>query len=247
MQTLLRGKNVVVLDLETRRSAEDCRFCFDPEAIHQPLADGQLCRKDATSVDGSTFAAIGWNNKVLLGLSIGCYFDYKDMLYHWFDATKLYDTVVQFVIRKPLLVSFNGIQFDFSLMQALLRQDNWEPPGFLCVSLTVRQQLCDEFKALCATSYDILAEIWHLDPVNRFGKGLNSLDAIRKANGLPAKTLDGITAPRLWAQGRYAEVLNYCQGDVQVTQQLFEWACAGQSFLRGNGVPITLPVPQLPS
>lgn len=242
MPILMKGHNIVVLDLETRRSADDCNICGLTQSEHSagPPGESLYCPRD-----GDRFSAIGWNNKALLGLSIGCYFDYKDMLYHWFDAATLYDTVVQFVTRKPLLVSFNGIQFDFSLMRALLRQDAWEATGYIPVSLNVRQQLCDEFKALCATSYDILAEIWRLDPAGRFVKELNSLDAIRKANGMPAKTMDGATAPRLWAEGRYAEVLNYCQGDVQAKKQLFEWACSGRSFLRGNGLPITLPLPQI--
>ena len=103
-------------------------------------------------------------------------------------------------------------------------------------------ELCDTFKIHCAQSYDLLDQIWHQDPEDRFQKD-NSLDAISQASGLGAKLSHGAQAPRDWRAGHYAQVLNYCQDDVLKTKALFEMVCAGQPILRGNGLPITLPIP----
>jgi Predicted 3'-5' exonuclease related to the exonuclease domain of PolB len=231
----LRGTNIMVVDLETERSAEDCRHCGHPEAWHHTM-DQPSC---------GAFAAIGWERKVELGLSIGCFFDYRDMQCHWFDRQTLAGLMLAWVVRQPLLVSFNGIAFDFSLMRGLLRREAETAED--TVSATHLVGYCDRFKTLCATSYDILDAIWQVDPARKFERGLNSLDAISKANGLGAKALDGATAPRLWAQKRYADVLNYCAADVDKTRRLFEHIVETGTILRGDGTPIHLPRPVLPS
>jgi hypothetical protein len=234
---MLPGKNCLVLDLETAHSADDCQYCGQEASDHLSLSGGGHCGHLLTTVPGSTFARIGWDNTRALGLSVGCYFDYQDMAVHWFDGPTLEATVASFVERQPLLVSFNGIQLDFRLMRALLREG--EDP--------LRMALCDTFKVLCAASYDILAEIWKADPARKFERGLNSLGAISEANGYGAKAMDGVQAPRLWRAGRYAEVLNYCAGDVDKTRRLFEQILTTGTLLRGDGEPITLPLPpQMP-
>jgi len=103
--------------------------------------------------------------------------------------------------------------------------------------------LCDAFKALCATSYDILAEIWAASPDTKSIKGLNSLDAIAQANGYGGKTGHGAQAPYDWAAGRWADVLNYCSNDVYLTQQLFEQIADGFPIQRSNGSSLMLRTP----
>jgi hypothetical protein len=105
--------------------------------------------------------------------------------------------------------------------------------------------LCDAFKALAAISYDILAEIWRVDPKRKFERGLNSLDAIAQANGLGAKLSNGAQAPRDWAAGRHADVVNYCADDIYKTMALFETICTTGQILRGDGKAIQLPIPAL--
>lgn len=252
----LTGQPICIIDLETARSADDCRHCGKDGMEH--YADG-ACEDwtgDRPPDTVHQFAPLGWNNTLALGLSIGCWFDYRDSRPHWFDEHTLEATMRHFVDTQPLLVSFNGIGFDFVLMWGLLRQHademleenipdmSDEPPGS-ALARTKRQstalvELCDAFKALCATSYDILAEIWRVDPDRKFGRSLNSLNALSQANGYGTKEMDGATAPRLWAQGRYAEVLNYCQGDVIKTRQLFEQIVDTGVILRGDRQPILL-------
>ena len=248
----------VVLALDMLHSADDCRHCGKPKDGHTvPFA---YCIGLGGSPDDigepERFTPIGWNNKTALGLSIGCYWDYGDQRCHFFDIHNLEETMQGFVETQPLLVSFNGRSFDFPLMRGLLRlraedmldediQDcTDEPPGSALAS-TKRQSagliaLCDSFKIQCSSSYDLLAEIWQVDPSRRFEHGLNSLDAISRANGLGGKLSHGAEAPRRWARGEYAHVLNYCQDDVLKTKALFEMVCAGHTILRGDDQPIML-------
>ena len=255
MITALEGQNVVVLDLETAKSAEDCRHCGQSEATHHQSVWADACPDQGMTATPLLYTKIGWEDKQALGLSIGCYFDYTDDLYHWFDSYTLEATIRLFVLRQSLLVSFNGIGFDFPLMRNLLRQEaavNQFPKlegigraNAEYIYAGELQALCDQFKALCTTSYDLLHEIWQVDPVRKFERGLNSLGAISVANGFGAKKMDGAKAPQLWRQGRHAEVLNYNMSDVLKTKQLFEQIVTKGQILRGDGLPILLPLPHV--
>lgn len=231
--------NVICLDLETARSADDCFYCGKEEATHIPIAGGLLCHPNPHP-DGSTFTPIGWGNKPALGLSIGCYYDYADQRVHWFDEHTVADTMVVLVQRQPLMVSYNGRNFDFPLMRGLVRRQAETMPLEDAQALIA---LCDDFKVLCARSYDILAEIWAVDPAGKFVRGLNSLDALAQANGLGGKTGHGAQAPRNWAAGRWAQVLNYCSFDVYLTKALFEMILAGKPLTRSNGILLALRLP----
>jgi hypothetical protein len=97
--------------------------------------------------------------------------------------------------------------------------------------------------ALWARSYDILASLWAADPDRKYERGLNSLGAVSEANDFGTKVLDGALAPRLWAQGHYAELIEYCMNDVEKTRKLFELICTNGTIRRGDGSAITLPMP----
>ena len=256
---MFEGLNIVCLDVETLHSADDCRHCGKPKKYGHTVPSAYCIGLGGSPDDigePEGFTPIGWNNKTALGLSIGCYWDYGDQRCHFFDIHNLEETMRGFVETEPLLVSFNGIGFDFPLMRGVLRRraDDMldedvpdgpdEPPGS-ALARTKRQSaalvtLCDAFKVLCTTSYDLLAAIWKVDPQRKFERGLNSLDGISQANGFGAKAMTGTMAPRLWQQGRYAEVIDYCQSDVYNTKALFELVCAGHPILRGDGQPIVL-------
>jgi len=211
---MLEGKNIIVLDLETLHSADDIPS--------------------------------GWTNKPALGLSIGCYWDYTTQRMQWFDRQSLLATLTHLVQRQPLMVSFNGIGFDFPLMRGLLRQEAEALDigfGAEAQRADELQCLCDDFKVLAAGSYDILAEIWKIDPAGKFKRGLNSLDAISQTSGLGAKLSHGAQAPQDWKDGRIAQVLNYCQDDVYKTRALFERTVDSKPITRGDGEEMLLPDP----
>lgn len=227
---MFSGHDVIVLDLEIARSPDE--------------------------------VATGWKNKAALGLSVGCYYDYLDNRIHWFDRRSLVQTVQGFVKRQPVMVSFNGISFDYALMRAVLRHDPVCIESLQDVPEIAQrvELLCQEFKQLGATSYDLLAEIYRADPPSRRIKGLNSLNALCAVNGLGAKTKSGEQAPKDWRRGRLASVLNYCQNDVYLTKALVEKVAEEQGRVKrnnghvyvryirdtGEGVDFAPPAPLLP-
>jgi hypothetical protein len=247
----LTGIPIIVLDLETAQSADDCKYCG--KGINECTGYGSLQSEGRYHM----FDALGWLNKPALGLSIGCWYDYRDGRIHWFDRQTLEATVQHLVDTQPLLVSFNGVAFDFPLMRGLLRQRADalrlnEGNTTRTVEASADRagaliDMCDTFKRQCAPSYDILRALWDANPGSKMVRGLNSLDAIAQANGLGAKIGHGAQAPRDWRDGQYAKVLNYCQSDVYLTKALFELILTNNGvLLRGNGVPLTLPLPVLP-
>jgi hypothetical protein len=136
--------------------------------------------------------------------------------------------------------------FDFALMRGLVRREaellreSWPVQAEYFVTL------CDTFKAQCVQSYDILSEVWKVDPVGKFEKGNNSLGDLAEVNGLGAKLSQGAQAPRDWADGRWAAVLNYCQDDVWKTKTLFEYAYTSTPVHRRTAARLLLPVPVWP-
>lgn len=229
---MLNGKNIVVLDCETARSADDCRHCG---RAFEDCHTGNYSRDfSAATLLGHSFEKIGWDNKIALGLSIACLYRYDKDTYQFIDPHNLEEAMQWLVATQPLIVSFNGLTFDGPLLRAILR--NRPVPLHI---------MCDQFKDLMARGYDLLQEIWKLDSTRRFQRGLNSLVALSLANGFGTKELNGAAAPRLWAQGRYAEVMSYCLSDVWKTRQLFDLVCTGTPLIRGNGSALTLPLPQL--
>lgn len=179
----------------------------------------------------------GFKNPAGLGLSVGCYYDYVTGRYEFFDRHTLRETMECFIEDQPLLVSFNGIGFDFKVMRALLRREAEQNASAVD---RILQSLCDEFKELAAGSYDILGEIWKADPQGKFIKGLNTLDHILMANGLPAKLSNGSHAPMWWQEGRIADVINYCQRDVELTKLLFELICKQRGHMNRDNGPLRI-------
>ena len=245
--TILHNEyNVIVIDCETLHSADDCRHCYEERDVHLLVSGEMNFRCPGSGKEGcpvSWYVPIGWDNHAALGLSIGCLYRSDTDSFSFFDMHTLEATMRELVKAQPLLVSFNGLQFDFPLMEAALLQtcpapDDWRPGGAL-------NGLLPAWHAACSGSYDILAECWAVDPDRKFERGLNSLGALSQANGYGAKEMDGATAPRLWAQGHHAEVANYCMSDVQKTRRLFDQIVMTGDIIRGDGRLIRLRSPFL--
>ena len=220
---MYEGANAIVLDLEVLNSPDDCRHCNRPQDEHMA---GDAC------IGGpACFEKRGWKDRPALGLSIGGYYDYQVGRIIWFDEHNLEAIVSNLENRRPFMVSFNGILFDYVIMRGILRRRAEREGGTRAQELAV---LCDRFKAHCATSYDILQEVWAV--VGRNTGVSNSLDSLCKANGLGQKTGHGAEAPRQWQQGRYADVLNYCANDIMMTKRFFELICMKRGrIMRDNG------------
>lgn len=172
----------------------------------------------------------GWANKAGLGLAVGAWYSYRDDRVRWFDMANVLETIEHFVSDQPLMVSFNGISFDFALMRAVLH----DPAN------AGMEAVLADFKALAAHSYDILAEVWRTDPKRKFERGLNSLDAILLANDLGQKSGSGEQAARWWQAGEYDRVKEYCADDVKLTKALFELICAQQGHIQRRNGPLAI-------
>ena len=254
---MFEGQNIVCLALETLHTEDDCRHCGKPKEAH--TIPSAYCIQMGPSADTAKleqFAAIGWDNKAALGLGIGCYWDCRDSRVHWFDTGTLEDTVRFLLDTQPLLISFNGQSHDFQIMLAMLRQTaerirlNDVPPGQEAPTIDhaadregALLDICEAFQSLCASSYDILVEIWKIDPPSHFARGVHSMNAISMANGLGQRLWRRGQSLRTWADAPFADALNACQDDALRIKALFALVATGQPLLLGDGRPITLPLP----
>ena len=241
---------ICVLDLEAMPGTNDCLFCGKGETAHirDPMIGGHLGElRCVVAETWLSFRAVNCYQPTTPELSIGCYWDSRDRCIHWFDGYTLEETVRYFVETQPLLVSFNGIAFDFSIMRGLLRQEAERQQnrlGYASDACLLLWRLCDAFKVLCTDSYDLLAEIWKVDPSRRWDRDLNSLEALAKANGFGSKRASGIRTPAEdWRNGFHATVLNDCATNVWVTRKLFTLICSGAPIVRGDGQTLELACP----
>jgi DEAD/DEAH box helicase domain-containing protein len=129
------------------------------------------------------------------GLACAVVYDSETDRYHVYDKHSL-DQLVFHLRTADMVVSFNGDGFDFPLLEALYKDD------------------LDIF-----VSYDILQAVW--DILGKKTKGYKLADIVFRTLGLD-KTGDGASAPKLWQEGRVAEVIDYCINDVYITKKLFE-------------------------
>ncbi len=164
----------------------------------------------------------GWQSHNEMGISCLCLYDYFTSRYRVFDDSsrlecldilKLYDYVV----------GYNTVNFDWKVVNA-----SWSAPFE---------------KTKISKDFDILREMW-------ISKGLNpdifvpkthggmKLDAVAYETIGMRKTLDGATAPKLFQQGRYAEVIDYCLEDVRIEKTLFEFVVENGYVIWTDKIPL---------
>jgi DEAD/DEAH box helicase domain-containing protein len=83
-----------------------------------------------------------------------------------------------------------------------------------------------DYEVLRAYTDDLLDDIPTVDMLDHIYKRLGfrvSLDNLAGATVGVAKSADGLQAVRWYKQGRIQEILDYCQQDVEVTRQLYEY------------------------
>lgn len=112
---------------------------------------------------------------------------------HLYDQHTL-DAAVDHLNSADLLVGFNSIGFDSAVL----------------LGVTNRH--------IVAPQYDILAETWKA--LGRRQKGWKLNDVCARTLGL-SKSGTGEFATALAAAGRWAELFDYCMGDVHITAELF--------------------------
>lgn len=92
----------------------------------------------------------------------------------------------------------------------------------------------------------------HLDLLDLIWKALSQRGERRKGNTLnevaartlgESKPLSGVLAPQLADEGRWAELFDYCVGDVDLTKRLFEFTLDNGGVVGGDGEILTLDLP----
>lgn len=162
-------------------------------------------------------AAGGWDaaRRGDCGISVLCIKDSETGRFYLFDEHTM-DAAVDMLNSADLLVSFNGIDFDANVI----------------FGVTGRY--------LTVPHYDILKEIWSALKCRKKGY---KLDEVAQATIGMGKSGHGEFATTLAAQNRYAELHDYCIGDVHITAHLFDHII-DSGFIKGaDGLELFLEKP----
>lgn len=121
------------------------------------------------------------------------------------------------------LVTWNGLSFDFDV----LAEESGDRDGCAALALAHVDMM---FQVVCNQGHRL------------------ALQKAAEGMGLPGKLagISGADAPRLWAEGRHADVLAYNLQDVRVTADVAAAAERerGLRWITGRGKPAVMPMPQ---
>jgi DEAD/DEAH box helicase domain-containing protein len=135
----------------------------------------------------------GWHKAYLMGLSLGVVWDSHQQRFTTYFEKDI-DALLAHLQQADLIVGFNIIGFDYSVLRGYTRFD---------------------FKQL--NTLDILRDI-HARLHYRV-----SLDALGRATLNTPKSADGLQALQWFKEGRMDLIETYCQNDVEVTRNLFQY------------------------
>jgi DEAD/DEAH box helicase domain-containing protein len=135
----------------------------------------------------------GWDKIAAMKMSIGVTYSTAESSYHIYQEHEV-DDLIRELQRADLVVGFNLIRFDYTVLQAYSLFDFSQVP-------TLDLML------------DIEAVLGH-----RLG-----LDAIAEASLGINKTAVGTDALKWWKEGRIREIAEYCCYDVKATKMVHEF------------------------
>lgn len=141
-----------------------------------------------------SFQEVGGRHNIRkLGLSVAVTYSTADGEYHHYTEDNVADLIEE-LKAADLVVGFNVIRFDYEVLRAYTDDPLRKLP-----------------------TVDMLDDIYRT-----LGFRL-SLDALASATLGTTKSADGLQAIRWWRQGKLQELFDYCQQDVEVTRQLYEF------------------------
>ena len=135
----------------------------------------------------------GRHNNRKLGLSAAVTYSTADGEYRHYTEETVLDLIAE-LKAAGLVVGFNVLNFDYEVLRAY--------------------------------TGDPLDDIETVDMLDHIHKRLGfrvSLDNLASTTLKTSKSADGLQAVRWYKQGRMQEILDYCQQDVEVTRQLYEY------------------------
>jgi DEAD/DEAH box helicase domain-containing protein len=140
------------------------------------------------------FQEVGSSDPTALDISVGSVYDSETDAYTTVTIDEI-EKLWPIIERADALVGYNSNHFDIPLL-------NKYYPGDLT---TIK-------------SIDILEDI-----KASLGRRLR-LDSVAQATVGAKKSADGLQAVRWWREGKIREIMKYCEQDVKVTKQVFEYA-----------------------
>lgn len=136
----------------------------------------------------------GWAHKDRMGMSVGVTFSTALGQYRIFDEKNV-DELIDQLVRADLVIGFNHVSFDYSVLQ-----------GYTAWDIASR-----------AVSLDLMVDL-----EERLGHRLK-LEAVASASLGTGKTADGLDAIRWWQEGKILKIAEYCCYDVKVTKEVHEF------------------------
>lgn len=140
------------------------------------------------------FSEVGSNDSTALDISVGTVYDSETEKYTTVHVDEI-DKLWPIIEKADALVGYNSNHFDIPLL-------NKYYPGDLT-----------QIKSI-----DILEDI-----KASLGRRLR-LDSVAQATLGAKKSADGLQAVRWWREGKIKEIMKYCEQDVKVTKDIFEYA-----------------------
>jgi DEAD/DEAH box helicase domain-containing protein len=143
-----------------------------------------------------TFEEVGGRHNLgRLGLAAAVTYDSSTGEYRSYTEEQVEDLVQQ-LARADLVVGFNVKSFDYEVLRPYT-----------------------DYPMHTIPTADMLQDIYQ-----ELGFRL-SLDSLAQATLGVGKSADGLQAVRWFRQGKLDQVIEYCQGDVEVTRKLYEYGC----------------------
>lgn len=137
----------------------------------------------------------------LLGISVIGIYSYKDDQFKVFPEKEI-NLVLPYLQQAELIIGFNIKRFDFPVLQPYLELD-------------LKRLNC----------LDMLEEVQ-----NSLGFRI-SLNSLAQATLAIGKTGSGLDALQYFRQGKLDKLYKYCQNDVLITRELYEYGCRNSHLL----------------
>ncbi|MBL7074908.1 DEAD/DEAH box helicase [candidate division KSB1 bacterium] len=156
----------------------------------------------------------GWGNIHLMRLAVGVLYDSLEEKYFNFYEKDV-DNLIEYLKKADLVVGFNIKRFDYRVLMGYSDEDFDQIPTF-----------------------DILQDVQR-----RLGHRLK-LDSLARSTLKVAKTADGLQSIEWFKQGEIDKVRDYCQRDVEITRDLFQFGVRNGYLLyeKKNMGTVRLPV-----
>ncbi|VAX14956.1 hypothetical protein MNBD_NITROSPINAE04-1986 [hydrothermal vent metagenome] len=136
----------------------------------------------------------GWGNVHLMELAVGVVYDSQEKKYIRYWEKDV-NRLVEKLLSADLVIGFNHVWFDYGVLK-----------GYTDIDLARQTK-----------SFDILSDIR-----KRLGYRL-SLNHLAQETLNKQKTADGLVSLQWWKEGKHEQVADYCEMDVTITKELFEF------------------------